>query len=193
MSHCHPQHKTSKKNATKGDGWKQSWIPIAAIVLFLAAGFVIVIKPGGGGNNASLTDSVTPGEGKLEITPSGMVDLGSVSMRNGIVTTTYTIRNTGVGSLTIRNLQTSCMCTTAQLEVGGEKSQKFGMGGHGGPSSRGWSMEIPPNQEGTLHVYFDPNAHGPAGVGPIERAVLFTTNDAANSSVELAFKGLVTP
>ena len=192
MSHCHPQHKTSKKNATKGDGWKQSWIPIAAIVLFLAAGFVIVIKPGGGGNNASLTDSVTPGEGKLEITPSGMVDLGSVSMRNGIVTTTYAIRNTGAGPLTIRNLQTSCMCTSAQLEVAGKKSSKFGMAGHG-LSSRGWSMEIPANEEGTLYVYFDPNAHGPAGVGPIQRVVTFTTDDSEHSSVELEFKGLVTP
>ena len=120
--------------------------------------------------------------------PVTKAELGNVSMQNGVAEQVFSIRNDGDGPLRIGALDTSCMCTTAKLEVGGTMSPAFGMPGHGGSASRSWAMDIPPGEEGTLHVYYDPNAHGPSGVGPFSRDISFTTNDtnAPRSSVKIS-------
>ena len=35
-----------------------------------------------------------------------------------------------------------------------------------------WSATLRPNEKGQLVVFFDPNAHGRDGLGPVERAVI---------------------
>ena len=83
------------------------------------------------------------------------------------------------------------MCTTAILKMSsGKELGPYGMPGHGGfaPSI---SQIVDPGEEITVKAIFDPAAHGPAGVGPIERAV-YVENDSGRP-VEIQFKAMVTP
>ena len=68
------------------------------------------------------------------------------------------------------------MCTTATLEVAGKRSPVFDM--H--TEHRGWSATVQPGERGTLAVSFDPNAHGPEGLGRAVRWVEIFSNDKAN-------------
>ena len=42
-----------------------------------------------------------------------------------------------------------------------------------------------------IRAVYDPNAHGPAGVGPIDRFLILT--DSSGSKLELEIKAIVTP
>ena len=48
-----------------------------------------------------------------------------------------------------------------------------------------------PGDDAVVEVVFDPAAHGPAGIGPIERVV--TIENSAGRPLELAFNATVTP
>jgi hypothetical protein len=48
-----------------------------------------------------------------------------------------------------------------------------------------------PNEEAMVEVVFDPAAHGPAGIGPIDRVVTIENSDG--QPLELAFAANVTP
>ena len=82
------------------------------------------------------------------------------------------------------------MCTTAYL-IGpqGEKGP-FGMPGHGG-AVRPANEIIKAGEGRDVKVVFDPNAHGPAGVGAIDRSIYLT--DDAGDTLELGIKVVVTP
>ena len=43
----------------------------------------------------------------------------------------------------------------------------------------------------TIRVVYDPNAHGPAGVGPIDRFAILT--DKSGGKLQFEIKALVTP
>lgn len=117
-------------------------------------------------------------------------DFGSISMANGNVTHKFQINNTALEPVTITKVYTSCMCTTAILIRNDEQFGPFGMPGHGGPSPR-ISETMQPGEQAVLEVIFDPNAHGPAGVGRIARSV-YIENDISEP-LELQFNALVTP
>ena len=81
------------------------------------------------------------------------------------------------------------MCTTATLMIGGGKFGPYGMPGHGFiPKINGI---IGPNEEATVEAVFDPSAHGPAGVGRVQRTV--TIENSAGQPVELLLAAMVTP
>lgn len=120
-------------------------------------------------------------------------DFGDVSMANGKVTKIINIKNEGDADLEISKLVTSCMCTTAALEVDGKKSPAFGMAnGHGGASGP-LNMSIPPGKSGVLELIFDPNAHGPDAVGPIKRTITLTSNNGGDKGSQniISFEGNV--
>jgi len=124
----------------------------------------------------------------LTVTPANY-DFGSVSMAAGTVRRQFTVSNGGSSPVTLTKLSTSCMCTKASLLVGGRQVGPFGMPGHGA---------IPRIQEvlpaaGTamLEVTFDPAAHGPAGVGRVDRVV--TLENDGGGPLQLSFTALVTP
>ena len=135
--------------------------------------------------------------GTLRVEGESSYDFGSISMVAGTVSRIFTLRNTGTGALTIKKIYTSCMCTTAVLRLGGAASSSgelkqfgpFGMPGHGAIPSV--NQQINPNETATIEVIFDPAAHGPAGVGRIERVV--TIENDAGDPVELSFSAQVTP
>ena len=118
-------------------------------------------------------------------------DFGTISMKNGNVSKIFKVTNNSAKDIKVPSVTTSCMCTTAYIvREDGSRKGPFGMPGHGGAVPRaneilkaGGSMDI--------EVVYNPNAHGPAGVGLIERAVFL--KDENDNVVEFKFKVKVTP
>ena len=81
------------------------------------------------------------------------------------------------------------MCTTAFLLKDGEEIGPFGMAGHSGVRGNA-NLTVNPGEEAVVRVVFDPAAHGPAGVGPIERQVMLEVGD---KPLFLSFKAVVKP
>lgn len=100
-------------------------------------------------------------------------DWGEIGIDNGVVSANFEIKNEGSDNLRLSNIETSCMCTTAQLILGDAKSPLFGM-----HSKSAYYLEVPPGETANLSVVFDPAFHGPSGVGPITRQVKVLTNDS---------------
>ena len=117
-------------------------------------------------------------------------DFGTIKMSNGKVEKVFTLTNQGTTETEIKTIVTSCMCTPPFLSPPAGEKGPFGMPGHGGPS-RPANEVIKAGESRAVRVVFDPNAHGPAGVGPIDRVITLT--DAAGASLEFRIKGLVTP
>lgn len=116
-------------------------------------------------------------------------DFGTVSMAAGNVTHRYVITNLGPAPLNITQLSTSCMCTVATLITASTQKGPFGMPGHGPiPVIR---ESIAPRERAQVEVTFDPAAHGPAGIGLIERTV--TVRNDAGEPLQLAFRATVRP
>ncbi|MEK7076704.1 MAG: DUF1573 domain-containing protein [Patescibacteria group bacterium] len=102
-------------------------------------------------------------------------DFGTVSMTKGKVARDFTIANESDKAILIRKAMTSCMCTEATLMLAnGETKGPFGMPGHGIVPEI--NVNIPPSEALTARVVFDPAAHGPAGIGNVERDVLLETD-----------------
>lgn len=117
-------------------------------------------------------------------------DFGTISMAAGNVSTTYRIRNDSAASLSINRIFTSCMCTTATLlTANGRKQGPFGMPGHG--PLKAVSAQLAPGEVARLELVFDPAAHGPSGIGRIERVV--TVNAKGTPPLELGMVAMVRP
>ncbi|MFZ2150184.1 MAG: DUF1573 domain-containing protein [Minisyncoccia bacterium] len=125
-------------------------------------------------------------------------DFGTISMKNGKVSKIFKITNSGTEDVNLTKISTSCMCTAAYLiTLDGSKLGPFGMPGHGGTtdmpghgdSKAGEIISVSDSRD--IEVVYDPNAHGPAGVGLIERAVFL--EDENRNVVEFKFKVNVTP
>lgn len=86
-------------------------------------------------------------------------DFGTISQKDGIATTEFTIRNTGGSDLIIENMDTSCMCTSASLIQDGKEGPRFSMSMHG-DNPEDYELVIPPGETVQLKVYYDPMAHG---------------------------------
>lgn len=135
------------------------------------------------------TQEVPVGEvAGLEVAPLSY-DLGGVPINGGIVTREYEVKNTTEKTLRLKKIATSCMCTTAAVEIGEETSQFFGMEGHGDKNPP-VNLELGSGQSGKVMVNFDPAAHGPEGIGAFQRLVWLTFSDPAGIK-ELTLTGTV--
>lgn len=123
------------------------------------------------------------------VTMRPSLDLGTVSMAAGKVPFSYLIRNGGAEPLTINRIYTSCMCTNATLVTATERKGPFGMPGHGLPTNL--KAALAPGETANLQVLFDPAAHGPSGLGRIERIV--TVESAESAPLELRMVVMVQP
>lgn len=134
-------------------------------------------------NSETETKNILSAEEKL-------YDFGTISMADGKVSQTFRVTNSGLADVNLKSVITSCMCTTAYLiSPAGEKGP-FGMPGHGGPV-RPANEIIKAGESRDVRVVYDPAAHGPAGVGPVDRFVYLT--DADGGTLELEIKAIVTP
>lgn len=116
-------------------------------------------------------------------------DFGKISMAKGKVTKAFSVKNTDTKTATVTKLFSSCMCTTATLVAGDKKVGPFGMPGHGVIPQI--SVEIPPGETADVKVEFDPAAHGPAGIGLVQRTVTLELN--GQSPLTFSFSAAVTP
>ncbi|MBI1975231.1 MAG: DUF1573 domain-containing protein [Parcubacteria group bacterium] len=166
----------------------------------LVTGILVVLVVGGlvmwsrsniqSGSNAQPA-TVSSGTGTVGslVTKETSYDFGTISMAAGDVKHAFTIKNEGLGPVVVEKIYTSCMCTTATFIKGKDRLGPFGMPGHG--SIPKINQTIAPGEEVTIEATFDPKAHGPAGVGPIQRAVTLENN--AGTPLEFEFTALVTP
>lgn len=118
-------------------------------------------------------------------------DFGTISMKNGNVNRDFTVTNSGDKDITVKTVLTSCMCTTALImKSDGSTNGPFGMAGHG-DSVPPANEIIKAGESRIIRVIFDPNAHGPVGVGPIDRFITLT--DTSGNALQLEIKANVTP
>ncbi|MDO8664590.1 MAG: DUF1573 domain-containing protein [Candidatus Liptonbacteria bacterium] len=118
-----------------------------------------------------------------------LYDFGTISMAKGNVTHTFAVTNPTDKDILVNNLTTSCMCTAAYIVEGNSKIGPFGMPGMGfAPKA---NMLIKAGETRNIDVVYDPNAHGPAGVGPVDRLVYLV--DTNGGTLELEIKAVVTP
>jgi len=119
------------------------------------------------------------------VASQAFIDYGKIAMDKGAISMSFPVTNTGSEPVIVKRMYTSCMCTTAQLDIGGKRSSLVGMQGHG--VNDRVLQEVLPGETVEVITYFDPNAHGPSGVGINQRAVYLETNSAASPFIELSF------
>lgn len=158
-------------------------IVIVASVVILIAGVAISLM----GSN-ELPKGATTSSGVLEATEDSY-DFGTISMADGNVSHEFTVVNKSSEPVSIEKMTTSCMCTEASLKYAGQSYGPFGMEGHGSIPSI--NVAINPGEEAVVEAIFDPNAHGPSGVGVIRRDVFLQLNNGEKLS--LPFNAFVKP
>ena len=124
------------------------------------------------------------------VAPETFYDFGTISMKNWNVTKEFTVTNPTNEDITVKTVLTSCMCTTAFIvQADGSAKGPFSMPGMGyvPPANE----TIKPGESRIIRVVYDPNAHGPAGVGQIDRFVMLT--DSSGGTLQFEIKALVTP
>ncbi|HEY4513999.1 MAG TPA: DUF1573 domain-containing protein [Candidatus Paceibacterota bacterium] len=161
---------------------------IGAIVLVAILGLMLWGRPSAGANNA-LNQTNQSGNSSLAAAET-FFDFGTITMKAGNVERSFEMKNPTDADVKIVSIVTSCMCTTAYLETPSGAKGPFGMPGHGGAATR-ISETIKPGESRVVKVVFDPNAHGPAGVGLMERVVMIS--DENGGTLQLQIKAMVTP
>lgn len=116
-------------------------------------------------------------------------DFGRVSMSAGNVQRVFKIENKNNSPVTVSRMYTSCMCTEAILKYGEKSYGPIGMPGHGALPAI--NQEIAPGATADVIVIFDPTAHGPAGLGKIERQI-YIEEDGGGKLI-LGISGFVMP
>ena len=156
-----------------------------ALIVLAAVGFIWW----GSANNAPAHSQADVDTKSVLAASELTYDFGLISMKNGNVDHVFKVANPTDKDIMIDRVSTSCMCTTAYLVEGAKQTGPFGMPGMGTSSKANKLIKA----GGTTYVYvvYDPNAHGPAGVGPMERVIHLT--EADGSVLELEIKGLVKP
>ncbi len=129
-----------------------------------------------------LEEKVSDDRPILSIDPLEL-DLGTVSMADGMVSMQFQVKNAGLADLTITNLGTSCMCTTVALKTSDGLGPTFGA--HIDENPVDWTKTLAPDEEALLVVTFDPNAHGPDAVGEIRRVITVTSDDPLQPEMEI--------
>jgi hypothetical protein len=165
----------------------------AAFSIFLAAMFFIASpKQSTQSAQSKNAASATGSAANLSISEDAFYDFGTISMAQGNASHAFKVKNTGAEPVQISKIYTSCMCTSASFLKEGKKYGPYGMPGMSNPGELTTSLNqtISPDEEASVEVVFDPNAHGPAGVGPIDRTVYLET---PNGNAEIRIKGMVTP
>lgn len=116
-------------------------------------------------------------------------DFGTISMAAGKVTHKFEIKNASTTDVMLERLSTSCMCTASFIEGGASRKGPFGMPGHGYVPKANELVKA--GETRVIEAVFDPAAHGPAGVGPIDRFVY--VQEKGGPILKLEFKAVVTP
>ncbi|PIP69011.1 hypothetical protein CO033_02260 [Candidatus Nomurabacteria bacterium CG_4_9_14_0_2_um_filter_32_10] len=169
------------------------------IIIWILAilGALLLLMYGGSKNIMSLTlpsdsskvSKISEIKDRL-ITSEILYDFGTISMKDGDVSKTFKVTNGTSLDILIPSLTTSCMCTRAYfIEPGGNKNGPFGMQGMGVVPKL--NKTIKAGESADIEVIYDPNAHGPAGVGMIDRFIYL--EDSEGNKLQFEIKARVTP
>lgn len=156
-------------------------ITLAAVAV-VGVGFVLMAR------NAGYTATQNTGPAVMSAAETSY-DFGDISMAAGKASHRFTFTNSAGSPVEIKKIYTSCMCTQAMLFLGGKKFGPYGMPGHG--------IVPPVNQtlaagsDGAIDIVFDPSAHGPAGIGKIQRSI--TIESSSGAPLVLQFSANVKP
>lgn len=153
---------------------------ILSSLVILGGGVLLFNK-----NQPSSSTITASSQAKME-TDSKSFDWGEIKLNSGDAKKTFVLKNVGSEVLKLTNVKTSCTCTTAQVEIEGNKSPLFGM-----HDLSSWVGEVPVGKSATLEVVFDPAFHGPNGTGPVTRYISVDTNDLQNKTLEFILTGTV--
>lgn len=160
-------------------------VVVSAVGIVLAVGVLFWL----GKTNSSSTPDKPPLGANLLSASEGSFDFGTISMARGNVSRTVKVKNNSSEPVLIEKLYTSCMCTNVSLMMGGKKMGPYGMPGHGFIPKINQMMN--PGEEAEIEIVFDPTAHGPAGIGKVDRVVYVESDKSA--LLELKFSVTVTP
>lgn len=125
------------------------------------------------------------------VSTESLYDFGIISMAQGKISHSFSVKNNSQQPVTITKIYTSCMCTAARFKLNGKTYGLFGMPGHGVSALTAANLTLKPGESGMLEAIYDPNAHGPAGIGPVDRFIYL--EDAQNGQFKLEIKAVVTP
>lgn len=161
---------------------KTMWIIGIVLTLLVFGGIFMAGKGNNGPSNPSGK------EGQLQVSEK-LYDFGAISMAKGKVDHIFKVTNPTDKDINLKTITTSCMCTAAYIKSGDLEKGPFSMPGMG---------YVPPADElikagesRDVRVVYDPAAHGPAGVGIIDRFVYL--KDADGGTIQLEIKANVTP
>lgn len=157
-----------------------------SIGIVLLAGIIALVAAGQNGNKNEAPLPYLPGALKAA---EASFDFGQISMAAGKVSHSFKVKNSSAQPVKTGKLYTSCMCTEASFVKGSLRKGPFGMIGHGFIPKL--NETIAPGEEVVLEVTFDPAAHGPAGLGRIERRIYL--EQEGGQPLELSIKALVAP
>lgn len=161
-----------------------------AVLIFVSGVLVWFARPDKNNSGGDNIASVSADEGgALVVEGINNYDFGEISMANGKVNHQFKIKNTGAAKIVVEKMYTSCMCTVAALIKGDKRFGPYGMPGHGFVPKI--NEEINPSEEAVVEIVFDPTAHGPAGVGRIQREIII--ENSAGQPIKLQFVAVVTP
>lgn len=143
-----------------------------------------------GKNKASNQNKINTNIGNKLTETATFYDFGTISMKNGKVTKVFSVTNKTDKDILFPELTTSCMCTAAYfVQPDGSKKGPFGMPGMGMVPKLNETIKA--GKEASIEVVYDPNAHGPAGVGMIDRFVYLV--DDSGETTQFEIKANVTP
>lgn len=154
------------------------------IIVIILAGLVWFFS----GRQQSGVTNLNPTNGNLTAEESAY-DFGAISMAAGKVSHTFKIKNIGPEPLTITKIYTSCMCTEANFLKGNIRKGPFGMPGMDYVPAINETLTS--SEEAEVQIIFDPAAHGPAGLGNIQRTISLENN--GKSQLNLSISAEVTP
>lgn len=169
---------------TQSNELGSSGVAVIVILTLLILGGIFVL----GGGTSSQNGQGGGAASQLQVSEK-LYDFGTISMSRGNVEKIFKVTNPTDKDIFVKTVTTSCMCTNAYLVKDGSEKGPFGMPGMG---------YVPPADEiikarGSIDVkvVYDPNAHGPSGVGTIDRFVYLADSDGGK--IELEIKANVTP
>jgi len=168
---------------------KKNTIIVFSTAIIVLTAIMLLSKPTP--KNIDQQTTITPETGRVNLltVSEKLFDFGTISMKDGKVNHSFKITNPTDKDIFLKKVFTSCMCTNAYIINSNGEKGPFGMEG---------MSYVPPANEtiktgGSIEInaVFDPNAHGPAGIGPIDRFIVLT--DENDNNLELEIKGVVTP
>ncbi len=118
-----------------------------------------------------------------------LYDFGTISMKNGLVSHVFKVANSSDKDVYVKKINTSCMCTWAYIESANGEKGPFGMEGMGYLPPANETIKAGESRD--IKVVYNPNAHGPAGVGAIDRFIYLT--EASGGTFQFEIKAVVTP